>query len=324
MPTKATLAERAEITTRVISDIENAKRDNYSQKTLLKLDRVLRWNDGDSHALLSKLVSPTPVSNDSQPGGIDRLGRLIAGRIRQLGFSTAREFSASCELPENMVSGMIAGTIFELDGPVAAQLESALRWERGDLGRVFLGYAPREMDDDPLGADGADSIYDAARTAAEKGASALDCFANAAGDEPLQYMRTKDRFLLACLLLQADIYEIGNLTEQESHLILKALQLTLQREIYRYEMESAARNARASGTLSDLNEDTSATTGVDDGGTVTRLPHPDSGTVETHPVTGETLIPPSQRGEYAEEKYAAYNPGYSIDDEREGTATNNT
>lgn len=54
------LSEQSGVTTRVLSDIANSKRDNYSQQTLLTIDRALGWEDGTSHALLSgDITEPT-------------------------------------------------------------------------------------------------------------------------------------------------------------------------------------------------------------------------------------------------------------------------
>lgn len=53
LETSKALAEEMGITPRLVSDIENGKRESYSSKTLLALDKVLRWEPGSSEGLLN-------------------------------------------------------------------------------------------------------------------------------------------------------------------------------------------------------------------------------------------------------------------------------
>lgn len=53
MTTSKALADRAQLTTRVIGDIENARRTNYSQGTLAQIENALNWKPGSIELLLA-------------------------------------------------------------------------------------------------------------------------------------------------------------------------------------------------------------------------------------------------------------------------------
>lgn len=53
MTTSKALADKAQLTTRVIGDIENARRTNYSQGTLAQIENALSWKPGSIELILA-------------------------------------------------------------------------------------------------------------------------------------------------------------------------------------------------------------------------------------------------------------------------------
>ena len=70
IPTARALAERVGVSPRLVGDIENGRRNSYSDSTLLKLDKALLWLPGTSSATLAGVEppqqAPIEIAEDEQ------------------------------------------------------------------------------------------------------------------------------------------------------------------------------------------------------------------------------------------------------------------
>ena len=72
MTTAKSFADKADLTTRVIGDLENARRTNYGAGTKAQIENALRWGPGSVDAILA----------GGEPTDRERLGSALAQQIR--------------------------------------------------------------------------------------------------------------------------------------------------------------------------------------------------------------------------------------------------
>lgn len=72
-PTRDGFAKASGLSARVLTDVENRNRTNFDQVTLKRLEKALRWPEGEVRRLLATPEQPTePESWLSTPEGIAR------------------------------------------------------------------------------------------------------------------------------------------------------------------------------------------------------------------------------------------------------------
>lgn len=74
--TREALAEQVGVSSRVLSDIENARRTNYDRVTIASLERVLGWGTGSVTRILAG-GEPLPRAGASSGSNADVVVRMI-------------------------------------------------------------------------------------------------------------------------------------------------------------------------------------------------------------------------------------------------------
>ena len=86
MKTTTALAKRMDMSTRVLSDIENARRDSYDRGTLAQLEQALAWSPGSVRQILegADVQVSAPVGSGVDPATLQELADLSPDEVQRV------------------------------------------------------------------------------------------------------------------------------------------------------------------------------------------------------------------------------------------------
>ena len=99
LPTTKSLAERSDISARLLGDVENGRRDSYSKATLWALDKALEWVPGSAQAVLDG-GEPTPLAPSAPTPGPALVDEVAGESLAELLIGESADELAEDEISE--------------------------------------------------------------------------------------------------------------------------------------------------------------------------------------------------------------------------------